>query len=260
MSEEQEQVAVETPENTEQQPGAEPESGEETTEQQPAEQPAEEPEASGFQKRINKITADKYAFQRRAEAAEAELKTRSQQTEQQPTVKEEPTLEQFDYDEDKFRDAAIDYKVNQRFQDAQERVRQREAQLRQDKAASDFSKKVASSNVPDDYSQVINTLTATIPIQVDVVSAIQQAENGPELAYYLGQNLDVADNISRMSPVLAAMEIGKISVQLSAGKKTAKPASKAPHPVTPVKAGGATAKSIYDVNADVSLEDIAAAG
>jgi hypothetical protein len=252
--EEQEQEAVEAvePENTDQQPGAEPE-GDEQAEQQPAEQPAPEPEASGFQKRINKVTADKYAYQRRAEAAEEALKKYSQP--EKPSGKI-PALEDFDYDEDQYQAALIDHRVNQRFQAAQTEQQQRKAQEKQAQAADAFAKKISTANVPDDYGEVIGRMAETVPLQTEVVSAIQQAENGPQLAYYLGQNLDVADSVARMSPVVAAMELGKISAQLSAGKQTKKPVTKAPNPVTPVKPGGATAKSIYDVKANVSMKEV----
>ena len=255
--EEQEQAVNEEAENTEQ-PGAEPETGDESTEQQPAEQPAEEPapEASGFQKRINKVTAEKHEYRRRAEEAEELLKKYSQP--KSPTAKAAPTLEEFDYDEDKYRTAAIDYQVDQRFKTAQEERTQRDQQDQRGKAADDFAKKISLSNVPNDYSEKIDNMARTIPLQNDVVSAIQHADNGPELAYYLAENLDVADSIQRMPPSVRTMEIGKISAQLSAGKKTAKPASKAAAPVRTVKSGGSSAKNIYDVDADVSMAEIRA--
>jgi hypothetical protein len=257
MSEqEKEQAEVEQAENTEEQPGAEPESGDESTEQQQPAEPPVEPEASGFQKRINKVTAEKYEYRRRAEAAEEALKKHSQAPAHK--AKGAPTLADpdIDYDDEKYQAALIDYRVDQRLQAAQEERRQRRQQEQQAKMADDFAKKIESSNVPEDYSDAIDKMAHSVVFDMGVVSAIQQADNGPELAYYLAQNLDIADNISRMSPVSAALELGKISVQLSAGKKTSKSASKAPNPVTPVKPGKPGAKNIYDVNSDVSMSEV----
>ena len=55
----------------------------------------------GFQKRINKVTADKYAEKNRADALEAELKKLREErgTGILDTKTGTPTLEQFDYDE-----------------------------------------------------------------------------------------------------------------------------------------------------------------
>ena len=251
--EEQEQTATIEAENTEETAGAEPEGANEEAEQQPTEQPALEEEPGGFQKRINKITADKHEYRRRAEAAEAKLKESFQQP--APAAGEVPSLEQFDYDEEKYQDALIAYKVDQRLGAAQREKEQRRQQERQRKAADDFAKKVAAAKVPADYSEKIYALDASVPLQSDVIEAIQHLRNGPNVAYYLAENLDVADTIYRLPRSARTAEIGIISAQLSAGRKTIKPASKAPNPVNPVKSGVSSAKNIREMSMEEIMAD-----
>jgi hypothetical protein len=61
--------------------------------------------------------------------------------------------------------------------------------------------------------------------------------NGAEVAYFLGQHLDVADEIATANPMMAAMRLGEIRAQLANGKPKPKP-SAAPDPIAPISAGG----------------------
>lgn len=61
-----------------------------------------------------------------------------------------------------------------------------------------------------------------------MVETIRDSEVGPQLAYYLGQNLDKTDAILRMNPAQQARELGKIEAQLE------KPPTPAASNVTPI--------------------------
>ena len=69
----------------------------------------EPPKEDGFQKRINKVTAAKYAAERRAEELERKLK----ELETAKPAKPAPTLEDFDFDEAAYQAALIESKVEQ---------------------------------------------------------------------------------------------------------------------------------------------------
>jgi len=222
---------------------APPIENEETTEEVQAEQPKNE--SKGFQKRINKITADKYREQNRAEAAERELAELKAKQEQKP----EPKLEDFDYDEEALLDAKIDYRVNSATAQYQQNYQQQQRDTLRAQAGEVFKQKVEASGI-EDYSETIHNLVATVPLKEKVVDAIQAVENGPEVAYYLGKNLDVADRLSQKDDISAAMELGRISAKLSATNN--KRTTKAPDPVKTAASGGTPSKDMESM----SMEEI----
>ena len=201
-------------------------------------------ENDGVQKRINKITADKHAERRRAEAAEARLKELEEKQANAPT--KAPSLDdpEIDYDEDKYLEARIDYGVKKAAQESRLAQKGQTAQAAREAANSNFAQRVEKVGI-DDYSEVIQGLVDTVPLSVDIVDAIQADEKGPELAYYLGKNLDVADKVAGMPPIVAALELGKISAKLSSGKPTK--LTKAPAPVKQAGAGGGVRKDEKDM-------------
>jgi hypothetical protein len=90
---------------------------------------------------------------------------------------------------------------------------------------SDFATSVS------DYHEV--TRNPRLPITEDIAEVIAESDDGPALAYYLGKNLAVADQIARLPPKLAARELGRIEARLAFERDKAKEApavSKAPPP------------------------------
>ena len=197
-------------------------------------EPEEDQGSERFQKRINKVTADKFAEKRRADELARQLEEIQQSTPQTPSTGA-PKLEDFDYDESKHQDALIDYKVNLKAQEITQQGQQ--AQIDQQRAQNQnvFDAKVETftADAPD-YQDVIGRIP---PLAQETLDAIVQSEDGPKIAYYLGQHLDIADEIASMPPVLAAMKLGAISAQLSADKPTIKK-SAAPDPIEQVTSGG----------------------
>ena len=95
-----------------------------------------------------------------------------------------------------------------------------------------FNEQVAALNKGD-----FSVKAEAIPnLPAGVADAIMQSEGGAEMVYHLGSNLDKAQAIANMSPALAMMEIGKLSVQLSA--KPEIKTSAAPDPIEPLGSGG----------------------
>jgi hypothetical protein len=134
------------------------------------EEGTEDPKKSGFQKRINKITADKHAERKRANDLQLELDAIKARQTQEP--QHAPTLEQFDYDEDKFIQAKIDYAVTQKTRELgvqqENSRRQQEQEARQQKYAA----RVQAANI-DGFSDAINTL-GNVLFPEEILAAIQE--------------------------------------------------------------------------------------
>jgi hypothetical protein len=214
---------------------------------------AEKPTEDGFQKRINKVTADKYAEIKRAEAADKranDLQAKLDAIEANKPTLEKPTLEQYDYDEDAFNKADVSYQVQEQVKVqiesqniAQQQVNQ---QAETQKLTDSFNDQITALG-KEDFDIKINAM----PILPNgVANAIMQESNGAELAYHLASHLDVADKLAGMTPSNALMELGRISVKL-----TAKPeikTSAAPDPIEPVTAGSALSSKMDD---DMSINE-----
>lgn len=201
------------------------------------EQSASEPAADGFQKRINKVTADRYAETRRADALQKEID--ELKAANPANVLTEPTLEDpsIDYDEDKLRSAQIAYQV-------QEGVRTGLANQATERELSD--QRAAAQKVTNSFNERVTALgkedfnekaNAVPQLPQGVADALMQSDNGPELIYHLGQHLDQADALAQMTPAAAMMELGRMQSTMTANKKIEP--SAAPDPISPLSSGGA---------------------
>ncbi len=198
-----------------------------------ASETSEEPEKTKVQKRINQITAEKYEQKRRADSLAAELATMKANVPVLP--KGAPKLEDFDYDDVAFNRASIDHAVATAMSKNIADQRVIEVENRRTQANAEFARKIEASKI-EGYSGVINNLIRSVPLPEGIIDAIQQDEKGPELAYYLGKHLDVADRLAVADPIAAALELGRISAGFS-GKKTITP-SNAPDPIKTVGGDG----------------------
>ncbi len=196
--------------------------------------PKEAPQ-DGFQKRINKVTADKHEERRQKEA----LQKRVDELEAaQPlsVVGTAPKLEDFDFDQDKFNEALIDHKVNNAI--AANQVKQdtdnRNAQANQ--ASKDFNSLVSELG-KEDFYEVAGKIPA---LDQALVSELMSTKEGVEMIYHLGGHLDLADKIAGMSPLQAMGELGRISVNMAA--KPEVKLSAAPDPIEPLNSGGSVSQ------------------
>lgn len=213
------------------------------TNAEPAPAPDDNPVAdpkNKVQERINKITRDKYKERERANKAEAELK-KLQEANVQPELKA-PKLEDpdIDHDYDKLNIATAQYEgkkaAREEISEFQATQKTSEQQRKRDEVNAQFNTRVADfMTTTPDYSDSI----AGLPdLPADTLDTLMQVENAPQVAYYLSKHLDVADNIANVSPMAAAMELGRISQQLSTNKPINKP-SAAPDPIDPINQSGA---------------------
>ncbi len=92
-----------------------------------------------------------------------------------------------------------------------------------------------------------------VKISNAMTSFIIEADNGPEIAYYLGQHPEDSARIASLSPAKAGIELGKLVVSIEAAK--APKVSKAPRPATPVQSRNAAAPKSAD---EMSMDEYAA--
>jgi hypothetical protein len=199
-------------------------------------EPAEDPN-SGVQRRINKLTAEKHEARRQAGAYRAELEALRNARPTAPA--KAPRLEDFDYDEQAFTEARIAYQLDQKlteFEARNDRARREEAQREQrDRLVQGYEEKLAEfRRTAPDFAEVVGGVAAVLPPALE--EAILASDEGPALAYYLGNHLDVAERLAGMSPYQAAMQLGKIEASLP--NVSVKQASKAPEPIKKAGNGG----------------------
>jgi len=202
-----------------------------------------DPAQDAVQKRINKITADKYAEKRRADELEAKLK--ALEASKKPLPAAAPQLEDYDYDDSAHQEALIEYRIQKALETQQQLTRQQQEEQALRKIADDFTTKEAEylAKHPEYSTEVAN-----LPrFGTETLNAIY--ELGPQVSHYLAKHLDVASEIASASPTMAAVKLGQISMGLSGDTKTVKPTT-APEPIATLKGGASISKSLEDMSMD----------
>ena len=197
----------------------------------------------GVQQRIDEITRARYEAER--EAAYWRQRAEQGQTQAQPNSPQgapaKPSPDQFsDYSE--YVEALADWKAEQKVhqalsaRDAQfaQTAEQRAEQARVQAWAE--RQQAVRETLPD-YDEVVGL--SEIQIAPHVGQELLDSPHGPQIAYHLARNPDVADRLNRLPPRDVIREIARLEATLPAPKPAAKPVSNAPAPIKPI-AGGAT--------------------
>lgn len=249
MSEEVElqQAAVETtPEQAVQQPETAPEqqTNVDTTEQ--ANQDDDDHRVpKGVQKRIDRLTQEKYRLRAELEFLRSQQPQPQQaqpaQQAQQPS--QAPKLEQYNSIEE-YLDALADHKASQKFDHLAKEREAKESQTRQQKEVEKlhegYTKQTEQARKAyEDFDDVVQD--PDLPISQAMAEAIMRSSNGADVAYYLGKNPDQAARIASLDPFSAAVEIGRIAATVV--RPQPRKTSNAPPPIQPV---GARATPVTD--------------
>ena len=203
-------------------------------------------EKSGFEKRISELTKARRHAEREAERWYEEamaLKRRAEAPPPPPASEPKlPTMADYGWDEKKYAEALIRAAVPK-----PESIRDayRAMQEQEDKAVlyETFREREAEfAKQHEDYEEVAHYS----PISAAVADMLREAEEGPELAYYLGKNHDVAKSLSKLPAGAAGVELGKIAARLAVEKAKAaeKALSKAPPPTPKVEGVSESAASV----------------
>ena len=237
------EVVVETTETTEEsETSGEEETTSESSEEE-GETKSEESETSEDEavsgnkakKRIGKLTRDNYTLE------QENKRLREAQEQATPTGPTERPKEEDYADVDKF----VDDLYNSRH-DPREAARKdsdaRVSSANQAKERVDEFEKRAdvARKTYEDFDEVAQSPEMIEFYSNDarhIAEIIEGNAKGPEIAYYLGGNPGKAVELAKMSPLEAAVEIGKIELKLSTELKP-KSVSKAPTPITTTAAKG----------------------
>lgn len=232
------QLEQELPETTETDVEVAEEVESSTAEQEVQAEDSSPEEPKGFQKRINEITREKYDAIREVERLKQELAKRDSKP-----VADEPakSLADFDYDEAKFAQYVVDTATAKAMEKFQSQTTEKQTeQVRQHMERQFRAQEKAFADATPDYYD----LAWSNPMVSDAMAeAIMQMESGPEVAYYLAKNQDASEKLMRLSPVTAAVELGRISERLAAQRSAkGKSVTDAPEPPPKLKPANAAAQ------------------
>lgn len=227
-----------------------------------------EKENESFKKKTERQKAAYTAVQRKLQEQADKLKELEAKAPQQDELKP-PNWDDYD-DHEKFNDALADYKaelklrerdkerLEQEKKDAQVKMQAELAELgRQRTAAYEGMKSSFIEEVPEyensekEFAEWSQTVQVPQEVQNAVVNQLYREDNVPAVIHYFfangGENSDQLEEISKMSPTEAAVEIYKIQAKLKASPARKKEAEK-PTPPKTVKGSGTGKKTLSQMN------------
>ncbi len=220
-------------------------------------EPAAKPKKKGFQERLGELTRKRREAERSAEQlAEENARLKAQLEGSQPSKKEEPAAAKppVETDFEDYSDFLAAKARHEARQEIEAENRRREEQQQQSaqqeqsqKQHAEFMQRCeAASELYEDFVEV--AFSGDVPVNETMTEVIMGAENGPDIAYWLGSNPEEAKRISQLPPTLAAMEMGKIgaAVKRPEPKKT----TNAPEPLEPVGSGEGAEKPLSELSYD----------
>ena len=203
----------------------------------------------------------------RAKAANTNATNDNQETVEQPAADTRPTRDQFD-DPDAYDEALAGWAEREGVRKAEAKAQTERAEA--EKAAQEASEKAEQEaaaaaavelnarwttrverfkEIHDDFEAV--TTADDVSISPIMANGILRLENGPEVAYHLGQNKDEAARIAKLDPMTQLIEIGALSKQL----RTPAQRGPRPRPLEPIDAASNVADSS---DREETMEEVAA--
>lgn len=201
------------------------------------------PAKDGAQKRIDALTAEKWAERRQREAAENRANLLQQQLDAART--NPPT----DADEPAAPRAPATQPVTQ----------QTLAQMAQDIANNNAFQATVVKEIEtgrsnhSDFDQVAQNLQKFGELPRTFVEAVVATERGSDVLYHLGQNVAEADRILSLPPMAQAVALAKLADTI-AKPAPAKIVSSAPAPIAP-KVGGTSRNTPSITDPDIPIAD-----
>lgn len=239
------QAAVETtPEQAAQQPETAPETQTDVdTTAQAKEDEDEHRVPKGVQKRIDRLTQEKYRLRAELDFLRSQQPQQAHPAQQAQQPSQAPKLEQYNSIEE-YLDALADHKASQKFDHLAKEREAKESQTRQQqevaKLHESYTKQTEQARQAyGDFDDVVQD--PDLPISQAMAEAIMRSTNGADVAYYLGKNPDQAARIASLDPFSAAVEIGRIAATVV--RPQPRKTSNAPPPIQPV---GARATPVTD--------------
>lgn len=199
----------------------------------------------GFQKRIDKLTArtaelEKQLADKSAVKPAEQQQTAASQNASPETPTGKPELKDFSTYEE-YVEKLADWRYDQREAQREQAQKAAKAADQAKEAGKQWQERLTDARTR--YEDFDSVALAEVPISQAVHQVIVSAENGPDLAYYLGQHPEERELINAMTPVKATLALGRISAKLETSsdpETEVKPkVSAAPPPIKPLGAKNA---------------------
>lgn len=128
--------------------------------------------------------------------------------------------------------------VGKKLSEAKTQDQQRQQQDAATELQATFEEREAAARAKyPDYDTVARN--PELPITTEMALVIKQSDSGPDIALFLGKNVDECRRIAQLSPFLQAKELGRIEAKLAATPAApAHKTSSAPDPIVPVGGKG----------------------
>lgn len=200
-----------------------------------------------IERKIGRMLREASEQRARADFYEAKL---AEQTPKPQTDAGAPTLESSGYDPEKYATDKAIYEVERTFtesvnqqQDAQQRAMQNSMNTAWEEKANKGADKY------DDWDQIVGNIKPDTPM----IFALFEAENGADIAHYLGSHPEEAKRIMGLHPASQFREIGRLEARLAANPVKVITASRAPAPIVPIT--GMSSPSSTVIKDGMSFED-----
>jgi len=204
-----------------------------------------------YKKRFDELTRKRYEAEAKIEAEkeraaklekELEEARKPKQAEPPPVnfAKPKPVVGDFQTYED-YVDAVTDWKLEKKESEAFAKRLQEEETKKQAEKANEVKKEQQTFDEKrkatietgkgkyKDFDEVVQAIPGQI-LTFQMAQVIVDSDNGSDVIYHLGKNIQEAERISKLNPWAMAREIGKIEERL---KLTEKKTTKAPPPINP---------------------------
>ena len=206
-----------------------------------------------LERRFSEITKQREEARREAESERqrrVELEQRLAAIEQQKApqaqiVDQEPQPSQFQ-DAFEYAKALAEYTADKRIEDMKRQEAEAKVAAERQKVIESWTQKVeqAKAELPDFDDMVASS---DVVVSNDIRDAILESDVGPKILYHLAENSEFAKKVAGMSSRAALKEIGKLEARFEA-KAEPVVKSKAPAPVTPIRAAAGIAETKLDSN------------
>lgn len=205
-----------------------------------------EPEVNRLNERFAELTRLRRDAERREERAAAEAE-RWRQMYESTTKKPEPlaekvkTLADFNFDEAQHHAYTVQQAAKAATEAAKRELKAEQEAMQKQRALAEYASRVKDfAKDKPDFNEVANYA----PISDQIAEMVIRAEQGPEIAYHLGKNPDVATSLSALPPSVAAYELGMLAARLKYDREQAVKAktllSQAPPPAPKIEAASAS--------------------
>lgn len=199
---------------------------------------------SGWLRKINKLER---------ENAELRAKTGAEPSQTAAALDKKPLLNDYKtYDE--YNEALTDWKVDQKLTIRDENAKKAKQQEEANKAVTSWQQKVEdlvdSDDAYDDYEDVVGSYKGEV--NSVILQFLREADIGPKLAYHLGKNPEIVEDLNGKTSYAIAKEMAKIEASLSNPTPSVK-ISKSPPPINPVKGSSKTMVKLDALDTDAYL-------